>query len=363
MKRLLTLLVVLSLFLPAAVRAVDFQEELQKLAQDNATGYIGPFATAFGTAMNSGLYNTAKVHGILGFDIGAKVSLLQVADEDLTFDFLFPVIPFTVTNPGDNSSTTLDIDLNQFYPNRATSTVFGSAKPDSLIADPTVTDGIIRNELSSKGWDPTDIDNFMSSAAGLQLVSDVNGRVPKVPGIPGIGLDFFPLVMPQASVGLPFQTEIMVRFIPEVDVPNIGKLSFLGLGVKHNLSQYIPVPMFPVNISGQFAWQQLDIGDVISSGHTAFNIEASKKLGIPGLSFTPYVGMGIESSTLDISYTIANSGNPLLDGNTVAFDLKGDNSFRMTGGVRFQLTMIAISADYSMGKYNAASLGVGLSLR
>ena len=47
-----------ALFLGAAVPtagAVDFEEQLKKLVGENAKGYIGPFATAFGTAMSSGL--------------------------------------------------------------------------------------------------------------------------------------------------------------------------------------------------------------------------------------------------------------------------------------------------------------------
>jgi len=56
----LTLLFMLSFV--GSVSAVDFQEQLQQMADENAKGYIGPFSTAFGTAMNSGLYHTAKVH-------------------------------------------------------------------------------------------------------------------------------------------------------------------------------------------------------------------------------------------------------------------------------------------------------------
>ena len=102
--------------------AVDFEEQLKKLVGENAEGYIGPFATAFGTAMNSGLYHTGKVHGLLGFDVGIKMSLVTVSDEDLEYDFFLGELDLVVPGmglPGDN----LTINLNQVYPDRTTPTV------------------------------------------------------------------------------------------------------------------------------------------------------------------------------------------------------------------------------------------------
>lgn len=43
---------------------------------------------------------------------------------------------------------------------------------------------------------------------------------------------------PQVTVGLPFMTEIAVRYLPEVFINDVG-ISTLGVGLKHNFSQYI----------------------------------------------------------------------------------------------------------------------------
>lgn len=53
------------------------------------------------------------------------------------------------------------------------------------------------------------------------------------------GIDKSALMYPfvQVSVGLPFETEVSVRALPELDVDG-SKFSTYGLGIKHNLSQY-----------------------------------------------------------------------------------------------------------------------------
>lgn len=42
---------------------------------------------------------------------------------------------------------------------------------------------------------------------------------------------------PQVTVGLPFKTEIAVRYLPEVFINDVG-ISTYGVGLKHNFSQY-----------------------------------------------------------------------------------------------------------------------------
>jgi len=43
---------------------------------------------------------------------------------------------------------------------------------------------------------------------------------------------------PQVTVGLPYMTEIAVRFLPEVFINDVG-ISTYGVGLKHNFSQYL----------------------------------------------------------------------------------------------------------------------------
>lgn len=358
----------LALSFAGSASAVDFQEELQRLAQENATGYIGPFSTAFGSLMNSGLYHTARPHAILGFDISVKLSAVQVSDQDKTYDFLFPHLPLPLpANP--IRPDTITLDLNQFYPNRATSTVFGENPAPTLTPDASGVDNALAQGLRDAGWTDAEITTLQALPEWSQLRNDLIAQIPPFQSVPGIGIDGLPMVMPQVSVGLPFKTEVLLRYIPEVDAGDVGKFKYLGIGVKHSISQYIP--MFPADVSAQFVTQKLEIGDLLESNHWALNLEGSKKLGFAALSLTPYLGLGLEGSNLSVGYTITGSTTPDFDGDgvgdfegqRVGFDLEGKNKSRVTAGLRLGLAFITINADYSIGRYNMAGLGVGLTLR
>ncbi|MFQ6617766.1 MAG: DUF6588 family protein, partial [Fidelibacterota bacterium] len=65
-------------------------DKIQKMAEEIGKNYLKPFVTAFGTNLNSGLYHTAKTHGILGFDLGLRVMTAFVPEEDKTFNAVLP---------------------------------------------------------------------------------------------------------------------------------------------------------------------------------------------------------------------------------------------------------------------------------
>ncbi|MBM3328605.1 MAG: hypothetical protein FJY67_03910 [Calditrichaeota bacterium] len=354
----LSLALVLMVFMTGGVIAaeVNFQEELQKLALENAKGYLGPFATVFGTSMNSGLYHSAKPHSILGFDVSIKITGVAVSDDDKTFDF---VVPATITIPqsvhqlpgvGD-----LTVNGNDFYPNRTSSTLFG---PDSVRH--VLANGVaIEDAMRAQGASDAQIAFAKSRPEWQQMLDQAMLMTPPGTDLPGAGI-----VLPQVSLGLPLKTEVLLRYFPETDIEKVGKLNFWGVGVKHSISQWIPVPMFGINISGQFAMQSLTIGDVIESNHTAFNVQASRTFSAIIISLTPYAGIGFESSNIKVDYTVTGSGNPALEGSTISLDLDGDNTSRITGGVRLGMFgILTLNADYSVGKYKAYSVGLGLTLR
>ena len=60
------------------------QQHIESIVGDNVVNYMQPFATALGTAVNTGLYHTAKIHGIPGFDIGVRAIFIPIPDKALT---------------------------------------------------------------------------------------------------------------------------------------------------------------------------------------------------------------------------------------------------------------------------------------
>ncbi len=237
MKRFCVVLMVLGLLLTLSIQssAVDFQEQIKKLAQKNAEGYIGPFATAFGTAMNSGYYHTAKPHKLFGFDIGVKMAMVTVPEKDQSYDFYIGSValpaPVGLGVTGD-----LNINLEYLYPNRKTPTVFGVDSLATLQPDPNGADAALRDALAQAGKTPAEIDALSVTPAWTEMLNTINNNAQPLPTVQGTGVDFLPLAVPQASVGLPFKTEILIRYLPEMDAGDVGKVSFMGGGLKHSLS-------------------------------------------------------------------------------------------------------------------------------
>jgi len=76
------------------------QNLFESLISDNATKLTGvvaePFTKVFSTGVTGGIYRSADTHGILGFDIGARVMLVMIpSGESSVFDSadvaLFPI--------------------------------------------------------------------------------------------------------------------------------------------------------------------------------------------------------------------------------------------------------------------------------
>jgi len=57
----------------------------QPTAQQNLEDAVAPLLDMFGFLAGGGLYNTADVHGIMGFDVGVKLTAMRVGDDQLPF--------------------------------------------------------------------------------------------------------------------------------------------------------------------------------------------------------------------------------------------------------------------------------------
>jgi len=163
-----------------------------------------------------------------------------------------------------------------------------------------------------------------------------------------------PFGVPQATIST-FGTELLVRFIPSVNI-NENEFNFLGIGVKHNISQWIP--LIPLDVAVQVLYNKLEVTNLISSTNLAFNAHASKSFGV----FTAYGGLQYESSNFKLDYKIKGdpaSGNPLLrvDRN-ISVDIDGDNTFRVVVGGALNLAFLTLSADYSLGSQSVFTGGL-----
>jgi len=169
-----------------------------------------------------------------------------------------------------------------------------------------------------------------------------------------------PLIIPQAGVGTAFGTDVMVRYLPETRLKGYGTIGVFGIGVRHSLSQYIP--MSPVDLAVQGVYNAISLknqnvqGDVLDASGYAFNLQASKSL--PVLPVTFYGGLQYETFTSEYAYEVDLGGEPL----DVTLDQDATNSVRGLAGVSVTLAVVRLNVDYSLSANDVITVGLGVQI-
>jgi len=295
-------------------------ELIQQIGEQVLVDYTKPLVSSFGAALNSGLYHTAASHKMGGFDLQLKAMYIPIPDAGKTYHYRVPGL--TV------NTTTQQLDTIWFE--GTANTVFG-AKESTLVY---------------QGQDTVAIPPVL----------------PK-----GTGLSFFPFVMPQLSVGIYYGSELTIRFIPKFSIPGLDeKIGFWGIGIKEDITQ-LPIPVLqnlPLNIAIQGAYQNLTVGDIVTSTALNFNVHASKKFSV----ITPYIGLGWEDAKLkfhyDFTYDELQPDQTIIQ-RTITIDktIPSDNKIRLVTGFTLNLGPILFNAAYNLSKYSVISGGLGISIR
>lgn len=289
--------------------------------------YLEPFGKGFGASLNSGWYNTAKPHKLFGFDLTFTLATAIPPSSAKTFD----------VSKLNLEAWTLKTGVSNLSPSVTGSKVDGSV-------------------LIPKGTNPL--------PAGTELT------LPK-----GANLKFIPTPMIQAGIGLPFNTEVDFRILPTIKIPDVGKFSLWGFGIKNEFKEFIPgFKALPFNVSAFFGYTKFKSSFDVNAPHTAntkqtLDFDASgytTKLlfskSIPVL--TVYVGVGYTKSTTNVDlkgkYNVAGVGNDLTDPLKLDIINKGMNA---NIGLRIKLAVIAFHFDYTVGQYKLYNAGVGINFR
>jgi len=300
MKKIVSIFLII-MFGIISIAQSDIIDDLKQFGKENGEKYMKPFVTAFGSDLNSAWFSTAKTSP-MSFGLTFNAMLAVVPDDEKTF---------LIHNP--------NTDLyNGDY--EVTATVFGN-------------NGAV----------------FTSKVVGVEDLF-----LPR-----GVDVGMVPLIVPQAHLGLPAGFEVELRYIPPYEIKDMGKISFVGGGVKYQVSKLIPMLSTIVPISIQGTYQQLKLGDDVTINSTFVNLHASRGLVVFPLTF--YGGIGYEHTTLKAKYTYTE---PWEGGTThdIDFNITGDNNFRVTAGARLKILLIDVMLDYSVGKYQTVRAGVGFSI-
>ncbi len=354
--KIVVITVIAALSMPAAGQ--DIGGILQDLAQDNAQGFLGPLGTAFGTGLNSGTFRTAKPHKILGLDVTVNITLIAIPDEALEFEFIMPSrpLPLAILSPIEGGTILIDVPLSSIYESgHMAPTFFGSGEYTQIPVD---SDGantaIIDAVATSTGLSSSEVESTFGSTIATMV-----GNLPAFTApVSGIDIPLWFTLMPQFSLGLPFDTELTLRG-GSTSTDEGDKIKFGGFGVKVGVNQFIPtIPLvFPAISIGYYA-TSFEIGDMIKAKNSILTLQVSKSVPV----LTVYGGFGIESSSIDVDYTQVFD-DPALPDVPIKFSLEGDNSFRTILGFRIKLLLLSINYDYNIGEYAAHNLGFGLTFR
>lgn len=287
------------MILPVHKADAQIEDAVKQLTSDNAKGYLQPFVTAFGANMNSGLYHSADISDMgltIKFDLIAMGTL--IGDEEKTYKAV-PPLPF------DQSAVN-------------TATIFGGT---GTVVTKTVGADFIEYQFQNGQFKTT----------------------------------LYPLAVPQLTIGDVFGTQAVIRYIPIPEIKDFPKTTLFGIGVRHSVSQYIPV--IPVDVAGSVFYQSLKIGDMFTAKSFNVGAQVSKSFAV----VTLYGGLQYESSSMDVSYDYSGKYG-LPTGTPVKLTMDGDNTFRATIGLGLNLAILHFYADANFGSVTVISGGLGFGL-
>ena len=328
MKNLIMLFMAFSTAFTSAQLFDDLDNVLAATTQDAQTlvdAYVAPLGQSLTYSLNSGWASSAKTHKKFGFDITIGVSSPSVSDQAKSFKIA-------------------DLGLQQLSSTATTaSTVFGAKRNTTF----TYT-------LPGTG---TSQSLEMPGGLGDDLV-----------------MNSVPATYAQVGLGLFFETDLMVRYVPEIE--NHGaKFGLFGIAFKHNLMQYFGImDKLPLNISAIASYSRMNLEYQLSSINTdqmvnydvdTFTIQALGSLDFPIISIVGGIGYGKGDVAFDMlgDYTIT-----LADGTSKSLSdpLKSEKAYTGTHamiGARVNLLFLKIFANYTLQEFNTLNVGVSISFR
>ena len=329
-------------------------------AQKIAGAYMKPMGDALGVYMNSGWYNTGAPHSLLGFDVTCTFNTMLVPKLNKTYNI-----------------ADLNLSNTKFASGKTAPTIFGENKkgPEGSVQIPST----------------------------FPSYDTIQYNLPAGTGISMMALPAF-----QIGLGLMKNTDLTFRYVPKVETPGSkisGKVSLWGIGLRHDLLQYLPGgKLIPLSLSIMGAYSQMNFGadfpnalnppdgvtylngtapvastyadQALNVNVKAWNVNAilSKKI----LMVTIYVSGGYNSSQAEykLNGTYPLPGfNATEAGPTYAKPIVVDKKdpltvkdkklsyFKGNAGLRLNIAIVTLHADYTFGKYQTISGGLGISFR
>lgn len=315
----------------------DIEELLQESVVDGRKligAYVDPFMKSLSLGLNQGWYNTAKPHKIAGVDLTITVNAMTIPDDEVLF------------RPDKLGLTSVELAPSSANFPYAPTMVGPDREPTfRLKSDPTRT---------------------FQGPAGLNLEEEIGSN--KVP-VPMVHLGF----------GLPKGTDIKFRYIPTLNVGDDGTVKMFGVGVMHDIKQWIPgIKLMPFDLSAFVGFTKFELQSQLDADNAQnadqrgiFTMNSTTVQAVIGKKFsviTFYGGFGYNIAKSNIAlkgqYDINGDGDEVDQFEKDPVDLKfAASGPRATIGTRLKLAVFTFHADYTIQKYKCLTVGFGISVR
>ena len=301
-----------------------------------ANNYFNPLFKSMQISMSEGWARTAKTHKKFGFDVTFFASGILIPDSQKVFSTsgFASIVANGTTSP----------------------TIFGSDSNTDFIVD-----------FFSEEQNANLATSFQSPNGYSSVLKSERLLLPNI----------------QAGLGLPFKTEIIVRYMPKVSFKGAEFTSF-GAGLKHSISQYFSLSKvtpfnlsvmlssakmagdYPLAESSQIPGDNQSIDLDISS--TTFGLIGSADLKIVSLYASVSQVMSKSSFKVNGTYNISyftDPGNVSIGLNVVdPIDISSSmNYLRKNIGLSLNFPLLKIFVDYSVQDFSALNAGLSFSIR
>ena len=301
-----------------------------------ANNYFNPLFKSMQISMSEGWARSAKTHKKLGFDI--------------TFFGTGVTIP--------NSQKIFSTDgFESIAANRPTSpTIFG---------DESNTEYVVNFFSEEQG---TNLSTSFQSPNGYSSILS-SGRL-LLPNV-------------QAALGLPFKSEIIVRYMPKVSFKG-AEFTAIGVGLKHSISQYFGLSkVTPFNLSVLLSSAKM-VGDYplaessqISGNNQSVDLDiSSTTFGLIGsadlkiVSLYASITQVISKSSFQVNGTyivdyVTDPGNVPIELSVVdPIDMSSKmNYLRKNIGLSLNFPLLKFFVDYSVQDFSTLNAGLSFSIR
>lgn len=348
----------------ASFAAGDLTSDIEQMTGDATKAYMAPLTSAVGADLNAGYFNHSPKPELWGIDLQAGLTFVGSSFTDTKTFATGGNIALSRSMAGEIATQLVD----------ESGIPTGFIRSDAIKA---ITDSLTGKRVGVRFQGPTAVGSttetvnmIVTSSPNVTVGAksyDATGRSAGTP-ISGTGLDGLlgiPLFYPQFNIGTAAGTQIAFRGFPgSLDVEGLGEISFWGLGINHNpgywndKENYLPLG---INSSVTATYTSLSIGDNFSWSGWSLGVMASRRVGFRFLNLTPYAGLGMEGSTLELKYQY-DAGVPGVPPVDVSIEQDGDAFLYLNGGLGLRLGIF--NFDFG-GRYSAnpgANIGINLAI-